>query len=91
MRFLRCQFHAIPYLRGKSLSMIVVTGAAGFIASCLVAELNRSGHNDIVVVDDFSKKEKEYVNLIPKDRWITTPNSIPLFKTATYYNSQFQY
>jgi len=39
--------------------MIVVTGAAGFISSCLVSELNKRGLHDIVVVDDFSKTEKE--------------------------------
>lgn len=39
--------------------MIVVTGAAGFISSCLVSELNKNGRNDIVVVDDFSKEEKK--------------------------------
>ena len=39
--------------------MIVVTGAAGFIGSCLVSRLNKAGHNNIIVVDDFSKKEKE--------------------------------
>ena len=39
--------------------MIVVTGAAGFIGSCLVSRLNKSGHKDIVVVDDFSKTEKD--------------------------------
>lgn len=38
--------------------MIVVTGAAGFIGSCLVSHLNKTGHNNIVVVDDFSKTEK---------------------------------
>ncbi len=38
--------------------MIVVTGAAGFIGSCLVSRLNKSGINDIVVVDDFSKTDK---------------------------------
>ena len=38
--------------------MIIVTGAAGFISSCLVSELNKAGHKDIVVVDDFSKTEK---------------------------------
>jgi ADP-L-glycero-D-manno-heptose 6-epimerase len=38
--------------------MIVVTGAAGFIGSCLVSRLNKAGYTDIVVVDDFSKKEK---------------------------------
>jgi ADP-L-glycero-D-manno-heptose 6-epimerase len=39
--------------------MIVVTGAYGFIASCLVQKLNEMGHRDIVVVDDFYKDKKE--------------------------------
>ena len=39
--------------------MIVVTGAAGFIGSCLVSRLNQAGHKNIVVVDDFSKTEKD--------------------------------
>ena len=38
--------------------MIVVTGAAGFIASNLVADLNKKGFKDIILVDDFSKPEK---------------------------------
>ncbi len=38
--------------------MIVVTGAAGFIGSCLVRKLNDEGFNDIVLVDDFSHPEK---------------------------------
>jgi len=38
--------------------MIVVTGAAGFIGSCLVGKLNEAGYTNIVVVDDFSKTEK---------------------------------
>lgn len=38
--------------------MIVITGAAGFIGSCLVGELNRMGITDIVIVDDFSRDEK---------------------------------
>ncbi len=39
--------------------MIVVTGAAGFIGSCLVQGLNDKGYKDIIVVDDFSKTEKD--------------------------------
>jgi ADP-L-glycero-D-manno-heptose 6-epimerase len=39
--------------------MIVVTGAAGFIGSCLVAKLNKEGITDLILVDDFSKKDKE--------------------------------
>ncbi len=45
--------------------MIVVTGAAGFIASNLVGKLNNEGFKDIVIVDDFSKKEK-HLNFIYK-------------------------
>jgi len=45
--------------------MIVVTGAAGFIGSCLVGKLNQAGYTDIVVVDDFSKREKDH-NLLDK-------------------------
>lgn len=39
--------------------MIVVTGAAGFIGSCLVSHLNKAGYTNIVAVDDFSKNEKD--------------------------------
>ena len=38
--------------------MIVVTGAAGFIASCLVTRLNAANFNDIVVVDNFAVEKK---------------------------------
>lgn len=38
--------------------MIVVTGAAGFIGSCLVGKLNAEGYKDIILVDDFSDEEK---------------------------------
>lgn len=45
--------------------MIVVTGAAGFIGSCLLIDLVRSGYADLVAVDDFSvvSKQKNYDNL----------------------------
>ncbi|TGE23139.1 ADP-glyceromanno-heptose 6-epimerase [Hymenobacter metallicola] len=42
--------------------MIVVTGAAGFIASCLVTRLNAANFNDIVVVDNFAV-ERKLINL----------------------------
>lgn len=38
--------------------MIVVTGAAGFIGSCLVQKLNEEGFNQIIAVDDFSVRSK---------------------------------
>ena len=38
--------------------MIVITGAAGFIGSVLVKKMNLEGRKDIIVVDDFSREEK---------------------------------
>ncbi len=38
--------------------MIIITGAAGFIGSCLIQKLNDEGFYDLVLVDDFSNKEK---------------------------------
>ena len=38
--------------------MIVVTGAAGFIGSCLVNKLNNKGIKEVIVVDDFSVPQK---------------------------------
>ncbi len=38
--------------------MIAVTGAAGFIGSCMVRSLNDAGYTDLVVVDEFSRPDK---------------------------------
>ena len=38
--------------------MIVITGSAGFIGSCLVSKLNNKGIKEIILVDDFSKEAK---------------------------------
>ena len=38
---------------------IVVTGAKGFIGSCLVKKLNLEGYTDIILVDDFSEDSKD--------------------------------
>lgn len=40
--------------------MIVVTGAAGFIGSCLVSRLNTDGQEDLILVDDFSDDNKNH-------------------------------
>ena len=39
--------------------MIVVTGAAGFIASAFVGFLNQNGFDNLILVDDFSVAKKE--------------------------------
>ncbi len=39
--------------------MIIVTGAAGFIGSCLISRLNKDGYNNIIAVDAFGDSEKQ--------------------------------
>lgn len=40
--------------------MIVVTGAAGFIASCLLRKLNEAGYRNLLIADDFSRTDKDF-------------------------------
>jgi len=44
---------------------IVVTGAAGFIGSCMVSYLNQQGFENLILVDEFDDEEKE-LNLLHK-------------------------
>lgn len=37
---------------------IVVTGAAGFIGSCMVSFLNQKGFNNLILVDEFARLDK---------------------------------
>jgi ADP-L-glycero-D-manno-heptose 6-epimerase len=46
-------------------STIIVTGAAGFIGSCLVSFLNEKGYENLILVDEFDDEEKE-LNLLHK-------------------------
>ena len=46
--------------------MIIVTGGAGFIGSCIVRELNDMGYTDLVIVDHIQKTEK-WKNMRNKD------------------------
>ena len=55
--------------------MIVVTGAAGFIGSCLVSKLNDLGQNNLVLVDDFSNVEKNK-NLSGKQFYVQVERNI---------------
>jgi|TARA_B100001971_G_C18255448_1_gene581695 ADP-L-glycero-D-manno-heptose 6-epimerase len=54
--------------------MIVITGAAGFIGSVLVARLNSDGYKNLILVDDFNKisknknlDQKYYIKKIHRD------------------------
>jgi len=56
---------------------IAITGAAGFIGSCLVAALNAAGFEQLVLVDDFSDdqkvynlKGKKYAHKVHRDQFI---------------------
>jgi ADP-L-glycero-D-manno-heptose 6-epimerase len=46
-------------------AVIVVTGAAGFIGSCMVGYLNAQGFDNLILVDEFDEEEKE-LNLLHK-------------------------
>ena len=46
-------------------AVIIVTGAAGFIGSCLAGFLNENGFENLVLVDEFDHEEKE-LNLLHK-------------------------
>ena len=70
--------------------MIVVTGAAGFIGSCLIARLNSDNFNYIIAVDDFSsglesilnlkgKKIQEFVNRKDFINWLDVNNELVEF------------
>jgi ADP-L-glycero-D-manno-heptose 6-epimerase len=47
-------------------STIIVTGAAGFIGSCMVSYLNQQGFENLILVDEFNDEEKE-LNLLHKN------------------------
>ena len=41
-------------------SVILVTGAAGFIGSCMVGYLNRKGYHNLIIVDEFDGENKKH-------------------------------
>ena len=58
--------------------MIVITGAEGFIGSCLTGALNDAGYFDLVLVDDFSEGERSK-NLEGK-KWVSKVERKDFFK-----------
>ena len=65
-------------------STLVVTGAAGFIGSCLVGYLNKKGYDQLILVDEFSRldkqdnlKGKKYTHRVERDdffNWLDLNN-----------------
>ena len=60
----------------NNIEKIIVTGAAGFIASCLVGYLNDRGYQNIILVDNFDGEDKKknwenkkYTALVPRDQF----------------------
>jgi ADP-L-glycero-D-manno-heptose 6-epimerase len=50
-------------------SRIVITGAAGFIGSCLAGYLNTQGFEQLILVDEFNRLDK-MSNLKEKESWV---------------------
>ena len=55
-----------PPLEGPGEAFFVITGAAGFIGSCMVSYLNQQGYKNLILVDEFDEDEKE-LNLLHKE------------------------
>lgn len=66
--------------------MIIVTGGAGFIGSCIVRRLNDAGRNDIVIVDNISEtdkwmnmRNKKYIKYVHKSKFLA---ELPKYKNV---------
>ncbi len=67
-------------------SVIVITGAAGFIGSCLTAFLNEKGYEQLILVDEFGRVDKirnlegkKYIAKIERDdffEWLSSKNKV---------------
>lgn len=66
--------------------MIIVTGGAGFIGSCVVRSLNEAGRSDIVIVDNISEtdkwmnmRNKKYIKYVHKSKFL---EELPTYKNV---------
>lgn len=66
--------------------MIIVTGGAGFIGSCVVRTLNDAGINDIIIVDNIAStdkwlnmRNKKYIKYVHKSKFL---EELPSYKNV---------
>ncbi|HMP94207.1 MAG TPA: NAD-dependent epimerase/dehydratase family protein, partial [Phnomibacter sp.] len=45
-------------MQANSPMYILVTGAAGFIGSCVARQLNQQGYQQLILADDFGREDK---------------------------------
>ena len=64
--------------------MIIVTGGAGFIGSCVVRTLNDAGRDDIIIVDNIAEtdkwmnmRNKRYIKYVHKSEFL---NELPTYE-----------
>jgi ADP-L-glycero-D-manno-heptose 6-epimerase len=69
--------------------MIVVSGAAGFIGSCLIAHLNYAGYDDIIAVDEFTHPDKNK-NLANK-RYLTQIERFSFFTWLEEHHTEVKF
>lgn len=65
--------------------MIIVTGGAGFIGSCMVRTLNDHGYSDIVIVDNIATTDK-WMNIRNK-KYIKYVNKSDFLAELPYYEN----
>jgi len=69
--------------------LIVITGACGFIGSCVVRHLNDLGFFNLILVDDFGNTDK-WKNLVGK-KYVELVSRHDVFKWLQGRESEFQH
>lgn len=69
--------------------MIIITGAAGFIGSCLVQKLNEEGYYDLILVDDFSNEIKNKNFVGKRFSTIVERDEFPTWLAKNHLHVQF--
>ena len=76
--------------------MIIITGGAGFIGSCIVRTLNDAGRDDIIIVDNISETEKwmnirnkRFIKYVHKSLFLDELPSYSNVETIIHMGAQF--